>query len=573
MAFNPATDSLYISGEHDKVAEVTIPVPRQSSDVNALPYATLLQPFADPAEGHIATDMQGAGLTGLMVYENRLYGTATIWYDANNTQRVSHFSRSLQLNQPSFSGWSSVWQADRSGYVSGFMATVPSEWQSRLGGLALTGQCCVSIAWRTSNGPAAFAFDPAAVGTPLVSVTPLLYYTITPGYDTLGPWEGSNPTYGATTYIRGMAVIAGTRTALYFGNNGMGAYCYGNGTADQSLAGIVGPDGARWCYDPTESGKGQHAYPYRYQVWAYDLNDLAAVKAGTKQPWEVRPYGVWPLTLPTPAARVSLGGVAYDAVRQIVYVAQLSADNNNRIIAEAPIIHAFRLSAPGVTGATNPVSSTTDAADAPVPASTLASSVAVVADKAAPQVANTTITFTATRSGSTAPYLYKWFVSDGSTWTTVGGWTSSQSFTWTPGVANANHRIRVWIKASVNTADQAEVSVEQGFAITAPAPPAPALISSVALVADKAAPQVAKTTITFTATPSGGTTPALYKWAVWEGSTWTTVGVWTSSQKFTWMPDLANPNYRIRVWVKSSVNTADQPEAAVEQAFSIIWGH
>ena len=347
MAFNPATDSLYISGEHDKVAEVTIPVPLQSSVVNDLPYATLLQPFADPAEGHIAADMQGAGLTGLMVYGNRLYGTANIWYDANNTQRVSHFSRSLRLNQPSFSGWSPVWQADRSGYVSGFMATVPSEWQTKLGGPALTGQCCVSIVSRTSNGPAAFAFDPAGVGKSLVRASPLVYYTIAPGQDTLGPWEGSNPTYGATTYIRGMAVIAGTRTVLYFGNNGMGAYCYGNGTADQSLAGTVGADGARSCYDPTESGKGQHAYPYRYQVWAYDLNDLAAVKAGTKQPWEVRPYDVWPLTLPTPAARVSLGGVAYDAVRQIVYVAQLSADNDNRVIAEAPIIHAFRINLPG----------------------------------------------------------------------------------------------------------------------------------------------------------------------------------------------------------------------------------
>src|SRR5688572_31039879 len=108
--------------------------------------------------------MPGAALTGLMVHGNRLYGTATIWYDATITQRVSHFSRSLQLNQPSFSGWSSVWQAEHVGLVSGFMASVPSEWQAKLGGPALTGQCCVSIVTRTSNGPAAFAFDPAKVG-------------------------------------------------------------------------------------------------------------------------------------------------------------------------------------------------------------------------------------------------------------------------------------------------------------------------------------------------------------------------------------------------------------------------
>jgi hypothetical protein len=345
MALNPATNSLYIVGGH-AVAEVSIPVPVQSGNVNDLPYATLLQPFVDPAEGHIFSDMPGAALTGLMVYGNRLYGTSTIWYDANITQRVSHFSRSLQLNQPSFSGWSAVWRAEHAGLVSGFMAPVPSEWQLKLGGPALTGQCCVSIVSRTSNGPAAFAFDPAKVGQPVVSASPLLYYTIERGRDTLGPWEGSNPTYGATTYIRGMAVIAGTRTLLYFGNNGLGEYCYGNGTADKSLAGTRGTDGSHFCYDPTSSGKGQHGYPYRYQAWAYDLNDLAAVKAGAKKPWDVRPYGVWPLELPTQAVQVSLGGVAYDAARQIVYVAQLSADNNNRIIADAPIIHAFRIGPP-----------------------------------------------------------------------------------------------------------------------------------------------------------------------------------------------------------------------------------
>ena len=51
----------------------------------------------------------------------------------------------------------------------------------------------------------------------------------------------------------GMAMIAGTRTVLYFGRNGIGANCYGNGTSDQSLDGTIGPDGAHWCYDPTSS--------------------------------------------------------------------------------------------------------------------------------------------------------------------------------------------------------------------------------------------------------------------------------------------------------------------------------
>jgi len=111
----------------------------------------------------------------------------------------------------------------------------------------------------------------------------------------------------------------------------------------EDLVGSYGTDGAMWCYDPTNSDKGQHGYPYRYQAWAYDLNDFAAVKAGTKQPWEVVPYAVWPLDFPTPEATVRLGGVAYDAQRQLLYISQTGADPDG--YAYRPVIHVFRVNA------------------------------------------------------------------------------------------------------------------------------------------------------------------------------------------------------------------------------------
>ena len=285
LTYNPVNNSLFVGSRIGRVAEISIPTPVNTNNPAAMPFATFLQPLTDPTEGHlsqIATD--GVNLDGLMVYNNRLYGTASIFYDANNTQRVSHYSRSLQLNESSFSGWSQVWETGKSGFVSGMMSIIPAEWRATLGGPAATGQCCIPIVMRTSWGPAAFAFNPAQVGQAIVPAAPLLYYPSE--HPTLGPWDGANPTYGATIQMGGMAIIAGTRTALYFGRNGTGPNCYGNGTADQSLAGTIGPDGAHWCYDPTTSDKGSHAYPYRYQIWAYDLNDFAAVKAGQKQPWK-----------------------------------------------------------------------------------------------------------------------------------------------------------------------------------------------------------------------------------------------------------------------------------------------
>jgi len=540
VAFNPANNSLFVGSYYGAIAEVTIPTLVNSSDVNALPFARFLQPFADPTEGHMADiATMGVSVGGIMVYGNRLYGTASIFYDANNTQRVSHYSRSLQLNQPSFSGWSQVWETGHSGFVSGWMAAVPSEWQAKLGGPAITGQCCIPIVWRTSNGPAALAFNPAQIGQAAVSATPLLYYTLE--HATLGPWEGSSPTYGSTTQINGVAVIAGTRTVLYVGRNGIGEMCYGNGTGNLSLVGTFGTDGERYCYDPTNSDKGQHAYPYRYQVWAYDLNDFAAVKAGTKQPWDVVPYGVWPLSFPTPEGTVRVGGVAYDAQRQLLYISQRGADPDG--YSSRPVIHAFRLDA---TPGTNSSSSNS------------VSNVALTADKAAPQSVGTPITFSAQPTGGVAPYQYKWMVSDGVTSTIAVNWTTSNRFTWTPATANANYRVGVWVRSSGNTADVLEASASLAFPIAAATT---STATSVSLVANRVAPQAPMTAITWTATPVGGVAPHQYKFRVFDGAAWTTAANWSTTNSFVWTPSTANSNYRVEVWVRSAGNTADAAEA------------
>lgn len=556
MAFNPAGNSLFIGSRAGRVAEVSIPTLVNSADVNALPFASFLQPFADPTEGHLSeVSGEPVAIDGLMIHDNRLYGTAVIYYDANNTQGVSHYSRSLQLNQLSFSGWSRVWESGKAGFVSGLMALVPAEWQARLGGPAVTGQCCIPIVTRTSWGPAAFAFNPADVGQATVGATPLLYYT--GEHPTLGQWDSSNPTYGATIQIGGMAIIAGTRTALYVGRNGTGPNCYGNGTSIQSLDGTYGPDGAKWCYDPTTGDKGSHAYPYRYQLWAYDLNEFTAVKEGRKQPWEVMPYGVWPFDLPTPEPSVKLGGVGYDAERQLLYVSQLGADKDG--YSYRPIIHALQIDVAPRPPADSP---------AEAPAVTIVSDVSIVSDKPAPQDVNTSITFSAAPSGGVAPHQYKWWTFDGSAWTPSGDWTTSSQFTWVPTAANANARIGVWVRSNGNTADAMEASASIGFAVTGSGPTA-GPVSSVSIVPNRVAPQAPGTAITWTATPIGGVGPQQYKWWVYDGSTWTVIGAWSTSNTFTWTPATANASYRIGTWVKSAGNTKDEMEASTSMGFPI----
>lgn len=341
IAYNPANDSLFVGARGSWIAEVTIPSPVNSSKVEALPFARFLQPFRDPTEGRLRdVANEGAYVGGLLVHDARLYGSGVIYYDANNAQELTHFSRSLKLTEASVTGMHRVGEKGRAGLVAGYLAAVPVEWQSALGGPAVTGQCCIPIVSRTSWGPAAFAWNPAELRAGQAArVSPLVYYT--GEHPTLGLWEGSNETYGGGAEMGGLVIPPATRTALFVGRNGLGPFCYGDGTPDESRAKQSASGHERLCYDPTTSDKGVHTYPYRYQFWAYDLSDLAAVRAGKKNPWEVRPYGVWPFEVPTPQAGKRIGGVGFDAARRLLYLAQMNADQDG--YAFRPIIHVFRI--------------------------------------------------------------------------------------------------------------------------------------------------------------------------------------------------------------------------------------
>jgi hypothetical protein len=224
------------------------------------------------------------------------------------------------------------------GFVSGFMAEVPAQWRRLLGAPSLTGNCCIPIISRTSFGPAAFAFDPSRLGRsrPLPAA-PLVYYP--QAHTTLGAWDASwNPPtvlFGGGTTIRGVVFPRRARTVLFFGTQGTGPFCYGEGTDQRDLAGTPTPDGSTWCYDPDGSSKGTHAYPYVAEVWAYDAKDLLAVRRGRRRPWQVRPYATWTLRLPFGSGQI--GGAAYDPRRGLIYVSQQYGNGTD------PVIHVFKV--------------------------------------------------------------------------------------------------------------------------------------------------------------------------------------------------------------------------------------
>jgi hypothetical protein len=354
LAFNPG-GGLFVGGfPAPLVAEISIPTPVNSATVANLPMATLLQPFIDPTEGRIVNSGAGGAvfgtpsdyrLGGLMVAGGHLVGTVYVYYDGNRVQRLSHYTRPLNLSTTGqVGGLYNVGNlGPLTGMISGPMCTIPSAWQSLLGGPMITQNYDLSVPSRTSYGPAAFVFDPANLGrVDPVPATGLLYY---PQDHQLGgtstSWQTTSLIWNIGQIQGGCVFPTGSRSVLYFSVHGIGTYGYGDGTSDPALAGTINPgDGQPYFYDPESIYKGTHTYPYVYQVLAYDANDLLSVKNGTKQPWELQPYARWELSLPNTAVRhaFTAGNVAYDPATQRIFLAQGQADGWGE-----PLIHVFHI--------------------------------------------------------------------------------------------------------------------------------------------------------------------------------------------------------------------------------------
>lgn len=343
LAYNPSNDSLFIVGHawQQMVAEISIPSIVNSTDIKQLLTAGGLQAFTDLTEGRMSTTPPASAMSvgGLMIHNGQLYVSVFASYDANGSQTLSHFRSGLNFSvQGDVQGPFQVGNMG-AGFVSGYMTQIPQAWQTSFGAPAITGNCCLNIISRTSWGPSAFAFNPSDLSTknPVPDVA-LVYYTS--AHPTLGGWDKTGPYFNGATAIHGLVFPEGTRSVLYFGRHGVGPFCYGTGTADPTLTGTPTGQGDVYCYDPIYGSKGNHAYPYVYQVWAYDAQDLVAVKKNEKNPWDVSPYAVWSFELPFQNDSRQLGGVAYDPATQRIFVVQSSAE-----AAGMPMVHVWKVHA------------------------------------------------------------------------------------------------------------------------------------------------------------------------------------------------------------------------------------
>ncbi|MFN7978433.1 MAG: fibronectin type III domain-containing protein [Vicinamibacterales bacterium] len=275
------------------------------------------------------TDTGAKVLGGVLSWNGRTLVTGYIYYDANSSAKASHFvgSRVDTADGPYTVG------TELPGLVAGYMGVVPLEWRSLLGGPALTGQCCISIISRSSFGPTVSVFDPDSVGPSPAPAQMLVGYPN--AHQTLGVYDKPNPYFSSATMMGGVAFPAGTRSVLFIGRVGT-TYCYGNGSSNPAEHNVL-VNGEWSCYDPTNMYKGPHGYPYKHMVWAYDANDLLAVRQGLKNAWDVLPYTSWYLTDMDNTGDAQMSGATYDIATRRLYVVAKTGGTT-------PTVHVYEIS-------------------------------------------------------------------------------------------------------------------------------------------------------------------------------------------------------------------------------------
>ena len=330
--------TLYMEGHAQYPGNIgQVQIPDSFSTGSTLPMAKVLQNFVSIGNPPDASSCAGnpSFVYGMLGIADKLIVADACSYGGSQT--TSHGVRSLNLSTNDFKGWygfNNVKATPRA--LAGPMTPIPSEWQTAFGGPALTGNCCISVTNSTSAGPALTVFNPANVGVvnPIPGQTVLYYPLTNPVCGSLHCEEKQSNVYNLTTVYGGMAFVPGTRSVLFVMAHGTGSYCYGSATD-------CGNDTA--LYDV----KGPHAQPYRYQILAYDANDLVAVKNGSKQTYDPKPYGVFVLNGMPNSDDDKIKGAAFDPETGQLFIAQN--------YGEKPRIEVYQIGAAG-TGTPPPVS-------------------------------------------------------------------------------------------------------------------------------------------------------------------------------------------------------------------------
>jgi len=402
MTFNPSGDpsaaedghtgSLFIMG-HDRiaygglpdgnqVAEVSIPQPLISRDLEGLNTAEFLQDFQDVLAGAF-TDLEEIPHVGMAYFDHPLTGALLHFAWAQHLQEPgepTHGWFSADLNEPDLQGtWYIGEQPPYS--LTGYIFPLPVDWADAHTGGRYLASGRMRDGGQGGMGPALFAYTPweengsAPSDHARIEEVPLLLYEnaynteeivrCLNGYQHPDEWEG-----GAF-----LTNAAGDQAVLFSGTKS---------TGDKYWYGYMHPDGAQYacvdsevtdfttcrladgspcpaadfsgCCSEASGGcitnRGWWSTRFDAQLMLYDPSDLARVAAGEIEPWQPQPYAVIDvddvLYLDPPEwdevnlgwgdqRRYRLGDASFDPASGMLYVLELYADGAK------PVVHVWQV--------------------------------------------------------------------------------------------------------------------------------------------------------------------------------------------------------------------------------------
>ncbi len=402
MTFNPDGDpagaadgfpgTLFIMG-HDRVAygglpdggqvaEVNIPAPVLSRNVEGLNTAEFVQDFANLFEHHFVEfqEIPKAGMQYLNRPETGPKIHVTWGEHLQRDEFPSHGWLDPTLSAPNFQGEWFIGNVNMYS-VNGYMFEIPAEWADAFAGGRYLASGRMRDGGQGGMGPTLFAYrpwnadgNPPPSGTRLEEVTLLLYENAynsedivraMNGYQHPDAWEGG--AWLTTPSGKQAVLFAGTKsngTKYWYGYinpGGAELVCVDAHVTDfttcRNADGSACPsqDFSGCCNEQSggcASNRGWWSTRFDAQFILYDTNQLAQVAAGQLETWQPQPYAVIDidehLYLKSPEwdqvelgwgdqRRARIGDVAYDRASGLLYVLELYGDGAR------PIVHVWRI--------------------------------------------------------------------------------------------------------------------------------------------------------------------------------------------------------------------------------------
>ena len=162
-----------------------------------------------------------------------------------------------------------------------------------------------------------------------------------------------------------------------------------------------------------------------------------------------------------------------------------------------------------------------------------------------PTSPNTTITWTASAidSGGGVEYKFLRYDQGFNTWSVIRDWSTSNQFSWTPGVGNAGwSAIQVWVRSVGSSAAFEDWKGTDFFLITNS--------TGLTLTQSRSATGLrVGDPVTWTATASG-TGPWEYQFFTFDGTSWRLQQPYSTVNTFTWFPPAGT--VAMQVWIRAA---------------------